>query len=92
MAALTHFLPASSTVAQRIWIVLWLVCGQGYFIIMVIVLEIGKKFGFDGAVGWLRPFVVVVATVSLCTAVTTAIGGFVVVAQMIQQDKMCIRV
>lgn len=92
MAALTHFLPAYSTVAQRTWIVLWLVCGQGYFIFLVIALELGKALGFNGEVGWLMPSVVVIATVSLCTVVTSAIGGFVVVAQMIQQDGMCIRV
>lgn len=92
MAALTHFLPAYSTVAQRTWIVLWLVCGQGYFIFMLIVLELGKTFGFNGEVAWLMPFVIAISSVSLCMVVTAAIGGFVVVAQMIQQDRMCIRV
>lgn len=93
IAALTDFLPADSTVAQRTWILLWLVAGQGYFMLMVMVLELGKSYGFNGeVVGRLMPYLVVITTVSLCTVVTSVVGGFVIVAQLIQQDKMCIRV
>lgn len=61
--------------------------------LMVMVLELGKSYGFNGeVVGWLMPYLVVITTVSLCTVVTSVVGGFVIVAQLIQQDKMCIRV
>lgn len=92
MAALTDFLPAHSTAAQRTWIVLWLVSGQGYFILLVMVLELGRNLGFNREVGWLMPYVVVIAGVSFCAVLTSAVGGFVVVAQMVHQDRMCIRV
>lgn len=93
MAALTDFLPAHSTVAQRTWLVLWLVSGQVYFIFIVMVMEIGKTMGlFGGKAGWVQLCVVIFSVIPLCTVVTSVIGGFVVVAQMIQQDKMCIRV
>lgn len=93
MVALTGFEPAQSTLAQRTWIMLWLVSGQVYFIFLVMVLELDRALGFSRVVGSLTPFLVVaVATVSLCTVLTSGIGGFVVVAQMIQQDRICIRV
>lgn len=59
---------------------------------MMIVLELGKILGFNGEVRWFTPCALAIASVSLCTVVTSVIGGFVVVAQMIHQDRMCIRV
>lgn len=93
MAALTGFLPAQSTVAQRTWVVLWLVSGQTFFIFIVMVMEIGKTMGFfGGEAGWVHVCVIVFSSIPLCTAVTSVIGGLVVVAQMIEQDRVCIRV
>lgn len=59
---------------------------------LVTVMEAHKALGISwdtaplGLAGVLAGLVVVV------TVVTSAIGGFVVVAQMILQDKVCIRV
>lgn len=75
------------------WTVLWLVSGQGCFIFMVMVMEVGKTIGLFGEEsGWLVACVVMSASISYCTVVTCAIGGLVVVGQMIQQDRLCIRV
>lgn len=93
MGGLTDFKKADSTLAQRVWIILWLVCG----------IWIGTVFGtvrvidaVDRSVGGLSsqdrkrfdqglPFFVAIFGVS-------ALGAYVVVGQMILQTGICERI
>lgn len=92
IAALTGFRSANSTVAQRTWTLLWLVSGPVGMILIVLATDM-DTFLYDTeqeivvqGYGWWAAAVVV------CAAVVSTIGGFVVVAQMILQEKMCIRI
>lgn len=96
MAALTGFRTANSTFAQRTWIILWVVSGQGCLLVVIVVMEISQALGFSDSDGlfsgrWSKAVGLVAFAIAIFV-VTCAIGGFVVVAQMILQDKVCIRV
>lgn len=58
---------------------------QGCIIIAVIAMESDNAKGFMMKEGWIQLAIGLVTTVvAVCVVVTCAIGGFVVVAQMIQ--------
>lgn len=93
IGVLSGFQPAFSTVVQRTWILLWLVCGQGTFVFIVIVMEVCvvlRLFGEES--GWLVVCISLFSSILSCGALASTIGGLVVVAGMIQQDGICIRV
>lgn len=92
MAILTGFRSADSTLAQRTWILLWLLSGQGCVILVIVVMEFAYPTEYMMDEGSNIVFGLVATMVVGGAVVTCAVGGFVVVAQMILQDEICIRV
>lgn len=91
MATLTGFRSVNSTLAQRVWILLWLVSGQVLLLGVGVVDLTVFKFGMEKSPTvmrcekWGYP-------IAMLVAMTFAIGGFVVVVQMISHDQICIRI
>lgn len=88
---MTGFRSANSTLAQGIWIILWLVTGQVCMILAFGVVDLRNGLGVSPAGPTLEAFAVAGAVVGFCVVVVSAIGGYVVVAQMILQDMVCFR-
>lgn len=91
IGALTGFRSANSTLAQRAWIMSWLVSGQVSVVLIVGVMELRQRLGFSREGPALRAFGRAAGMVILGVVVVCAIGGYVVVAQMILEDKVCFR-
>ena len=85
-AALTHYDPGKSTDAQRVWIMVWLVCGvtigpllEGRFNMHLLDPKDEHKFLFN-----------VLTVVGFLIYAPVPIGAFVVVAKMIKEYGSCI--
>src|SRR5205814_565337 len=78
IAGLTRFHPGDSTIAQRAWTLAWLVCGQVFGFIMGLIIRV-TDYNDKGDVSsfWIGAGPLVIAMG------VPAIGGLVVVAQMI---------
>lgn len=70
---------------------LWLVSGQVGIILMLVVMEVRERLGVSREGSWVRAFGLVSGVVGSCVVVVCAVGGYVVVAQMILQDQVCFR-
>lgn len=83
---MTGFKSANSTLVQRVFIILWLVSGQALILILVALDKCGDRLSAElETVAWGG------GLIGLFLVLISAIAGFVVVAQMILQEKMCIR-
>lgn len=73
IGGLTRFQPASSTVAQRVWLMFWLTAGilVGPYI----------SIAFASEIPW--------HAISGCAYIATAVGGLVVVGQMLAAYGSC---
>lgn len=70
---------------------LWLGSGQVGMTLMLAVMELRQRLGFSREGPRLRAFGQVAGMVGVCVVLVCAVGGYVVVAQMILQDKVCFR-
>lgn len=70
---------------------LWLGSGQVGMTLMLVVMELRERLGVSREGPRLRAVGVVAYMVGMCVVLVCAVGGYVVVAQMILQDKVCFR-
>lgn len=89
IGGMTHFAPGSSTKAQRVWTMVWLsfsiVIGLGSPVVLDTDLKDVSKFKKTREN-------VLIALIFLLTYAAPAIGGLVVVGQMIVQTGICSRI
>ena len=100
MGTISRFSPGSSAVHQRVWIMLWYVCGTYFGSMFSMLLEVGVEcrnpvlgFTLPRKVSILRRILSLIVSVGLLgSLIAPAIGGFVVVGQMIMQYGTCFEI
>ena len=88
MLALSNFNGQQSTLAQRAWIITWLFAGSLIVAVMVVMKYIPFYFDMNRD-DWLTDFLIKVFVVYCLSSGAPAIGGFVVVSQMLKAYGIC---
>lgn len=88
---LSHFRPGESTHAQRVWTMTWLAVGIAYGTAMANI-DLLTSAAASRREKWARVWAALIRLIAALSYCAPAIGGFVVVGQMLTNYGRCIRI